>query len=46
MTTLQIIQTALECAIVAALIYALFSERRIAIIERRIFRRIKRRFIK
>lgn len=46
MTTPQTIQTVIEFILAAVLIWGLFNERRIAIWERRTFRKIKRRFTK
>lgn len=46
MTSPQTIQTVFEFIIATALIWGLFNERRIAIWERKTFRKIKRRFIK
>lgn len=46
MTTPQTIQTVIEFITTAVLIWGLFNERRIAILERRTIRKIKRRFTK
>ena len=46
MPTTQIIKTALECLVAAGIIIGLFNEQRIAEWERKVFRKIKRRFTK
>ena len=46
MTTGQTIQTLTEVIVSAALIWGLFNERRIAIWERRTFRKMRKRFTK
>lgn len=46
MTPTHAIQTAIEVALVAVTLWGTFNERKIAIIERRLFRKLKRRVTK
>lgn len=46
MTPTHAIQTALEFIVCGIAIYGLINERKIAVIEHRIFRRIKRKILK
>ena len=44
MTAIHTLQTALELVIVSALIWGLFNERKIVLWERKLFRKIKRKY--
>ena len=46
MTPTHAIQTALEFVLVAVALWGTFNEERIAVWERRLFRKLKRRFTK